>query len=351
LVRLSNLLVGRFRGGLAHMNIATSILFAGISGSAASDAASVGAVLIPAMKDEGYDLEFSAAVTASAAVIGPIIPPSIVMIIYASFMDVSVAGLFLAGYVPGILIGVSLMVLSYILSRKRGYPVHKERMSPKEVYEAFKGALLPLLLPVIIIAGILSGAFTPTESAVVAAGYSLFLGLVIKRTLKLRDIPGILTRTMKASSLILFVIGTGIAFGWILTYEQIPQKLATILVQIGGNNYYVVLFCILIILFIAGMFLDTIVSIVVLGPLLATTAFQFGVHPLHFGMIMCLSLTVGLITPPLGLVLFVICGITNVGFERLCIALLPFILVEFTVILVVTYFPSLTMTIPRLFGF
>jgi tripartite ATP-independent transporter DctM subunit len=351
LVRLSNLLVGRFRGGLAHVNIATSILFAGISGSAASDAASVGAVLIPAMRDEGYDLEFSAAVTASSAVIGPIIPPSIVMIIYASFMDVSVAGLFLAGYVPGILIALSLMVLSYILSRKRDYPVRKGKMSSKEVYEAFKGALLPLLLPVIIIAGILSGAFTPTESAVVAAAYSLFLGLVVKRTLRFRDIPPILTRTMKASSLILFVIGTGMAFGWILTFEQIPQKLATILVQIGGNNYYTVLFCILIILFISGMFLDTIVSIVVLGPLLATTAFQFGVHPLHFGMIMCLSLTVGLITPPLGLVLFVICGITKLQFERLCIALLPFILVEFVVIVLVTYIPSLTMTIPTLFGF
>ena len=351
LVRLSNLLVGRLRGGLAHVNIVTSILFAGISGSAASDAASLGAVLIPAMKNEGYDFEFSAAVTASSSIIGPIIPPSIIMIIYASFMDVSVAGLFLAGYVPGFLLALGLMALSYILSKKRGYPIRKTKITQKEFYEAFKGAFLPLLLPLIIIVGIISGAFTPTESGAVAAAYALFLGLAVKKTLSLRDVPGILTRTMKSSSLILFVIGTGVAFGWILTYEQIPQKLANILLAFAGNNYYLTLLIILIILFIAGMFLDTIVSIVVLGPLLAVTAVQIGVHPLHFAMIMCLSLSVGLITPPLGLALFVICSITNLPLERLCRALAPFILIEFIIIVIITYVPALTMTIPKLFGF
>jgi TRAP-type transport system large permease protein len=351
LVRFSNLLVGRFRGGLAHINVASNVLLAGISGSAASDAASIGSVLIPAMKEEGYDLDFSAALTASAAVIGPIIPPSIIMIIYASLMDVSVAGLFLAGYVPGITMALGLMALSYFISKKRGYPVHSAKITRKEFIESFKGASLPLFLPVIIIVGILSGAFTPTEASVVAAAYALFLGLAVKRTLTLRDISGILTRTLKASSLILFVIGTGIAFGWILTFEQIPQKLATLLLGFAGNNLYATLFIILIILFIAGMFLDTAVAIVVLGPLLGTTAAQVGIHPLHFAMIMCLSLTVGLITPPMGLVLFVVCGITNLSFERLCWRLVPFIIVECFVIVIITYVPAFTMTVPKMFGF
>jgi TRAP-type transport system large permease protein len=351
LVRFSNLLVGRFRGGLAHINVASNVLLAGISGSAASDAASIGSVLIPAMKEEGYDLDFSAALTASAAVIGPIIPPSIIMIIYASLMDVSVAGLFLAGYVPGIAMALGLMALSYFIAKKRNYPVHSTKPTLKEFVESFKGASLPMLLPIIIIVGILSGAFTPTEAAVVAAAYALFLGLVVKRTLALRDISGILTRTVKISSMIIFVIGTGIAFGWILTFEQIPQKLASLLLGLAGNNSYATLFIILIILFIAGMFLDTVVAIVVLGPLLGVTAAQVGVHPLHFAMIMCLSLTVGLITPPLGLVLFVTCGITNLSFERLCRALVPFITIECVVILVITYVPQFTMTIPKIFGF
>jgi tripartite ATP-independent transporter DctM subunit len=351
LVRFSNLFVGRLRGGLAHINIVSSVLFAGISGSAASDAASIGSILIPAMNEEGYDLDFSAAVTASSAAIGPVIPPSIIMIIYASLMDVSVAGLFLAGYAPGILIAIGLMILAYILSKKRGYPIHTSKITLREIYRAFKGAILPLLLPVIIIAGILFGAFTPTEASVVAAAYALFLGLFIKKTIKIKDIPEILTRTVKTSSLVLFVIGTGIAFGWILSYEQIPQKLASILIMFGGHKAAITIFLILVILFLAGMFMDTAVSIVVLGPLLLTTAIQLGVHPLHFAMIMCLSLTVGLITPPLGLVLFVVCSVTKLKFERLCKAMVPFIIIEFIVILIITYIPYVAMTIPRLFGF
>jgi tripartite ATP-independent transporter DctM subunit len=350
LIRFCNIFVGRLRGGLAHINITASVFFAGISGSAASDAASIGPLLIPAMTEEGYDLDFSAAVTASSAVIGPIIPPSIIMIIYASLMDVSVAGLFLAGYAPGVLIAVGLMVLSYIISRRRGYPVHNEKITLKGSLQAFKSALPALMLPFIIIAGILSGAFTPTEASVVAASYAIILGF-LKGTLTLRDVPAILTKTMKTSSLILFVIGTGIAFGWILTFEQIPQKLASGLLSLGGNNASIVLLLLIIILLIAGMFLDTAVSIIVLGPLLSVTALSVGVHPLHFAIIMCLTLTLGLITPPLGLVLFVVCGITKLKFEQLCKATAPFICVEILIILLIAYFPPLSMTIPKIFGF
>jgi tripartite ATP-independent transporter DctM subunit len=351
LVRFSNLMVGRLRGGLAHINIVSSVLFAGLSGSAASDAASIGSILIPAMTEEGYDLDFSASVTASSAAIGPIIPPSIIMIIYASLMDVSVAGLFLAGYAPGILIALGLIILSYIISKKRDYPIHTSKIPRREFYEASRGAILPLMLPIIIIAGILFGVFTPTEASVVAAAYAFVLGFFVKRTIKLRHIPEILTITMKTSSLILFVIGTGVAFGWILSYEQIPQKLATVLIMFSGKNYYITLFFLLVVLFLAGMFMDTAVSIVVLGPLLLATALQLGVHPLHFAMIMCLSLTVGLITPPLGLVLFVVCGVTSIKLEELCKAMVPFILIEFIVIFIITYVPVITTTIPKLFGF
>ena len=350
LIRFCNLFVGRLRGGLAHINITASVFFAGISGSAASDAASIGPLLIPAMTEEGYDLDFSAAVTASSAVIGPIIPPSIIMIIYASLMDVSVAGLFLAGYAPGVLLAIFLMILSYFLSKRKGYPIHTEKISLKECVQAFKASLPALLLPFIIIVGILSGAFTPTEASVVAAAYAIVLGFV-KGSLTYRDIPAILTRTMKTSSLILFLIGTGIAFGWVLTFEQIPQKLASVLLSLGGDNVHLVLLLIIIILLVAGMFLDTAVSIVVLGPLLSVAAINIGLHPLHFAIIMCLTLTLGLITPPLGLVLFVMCGITNLKFEQLCRALLPFIVLEVLVILIIAYFPTVSMTIPKMFGF
>jgi tripartite ATP-independent transporter DctM subunit len=350
LIRLCNLFVGRLRGGLAHINITASVFFAGISGSAASDAASIGPLLIPAMTEEGYDLDFSAAVTASSAVIGPIIPPSIIMIIYASLMDVSVAGLFLAGYAPGVLLAIILMILSYFLSKRRGYPIHTEKMSIKEYVQAFKASLPALLLPFIIIVGILSGAFTPTEASVVAAAYAILLSF-LKGSLSHRDIPAILTRTMKTSSLILFLIGTGIAFGWILTFEQIPQKLASVLLSLAGDNVHLVLLFIIIILLVAGMFLDTAVSIVVLGPLLSVAAMNIGVHPLHFAIIMCLTLTLGLITPPLGLVLFVMCGITTLKFEQLCKAVTPFIVLELLVILIIAYFPAVSMTIPKMFGF
>jgi tripartite ATP-independent transporter DctM subunit len=350
LIRFCNVFVGRLRGGLAHINITASVFFAGISGSAASDAASIGPLLIPAMKEEGYDLDFSTAVTASSSVIGPIIPPSIIMIIYASLMDVSVAGLFLAGYAPGLLIAVGLMVLSYFISKKRGYPVHDKEITLKGSLHAFKAAFPALMLPFIIIAGILSGAFTPTEASVVAASYAILLGFM-KGSLTLRDMPAILSKTMKTSSLVLFVIGTGIAFGWILTFEQIPQKLATTLLTLGGNNGPLVLLFILIILLIAGMFLDTAVSIIVLGPLLSAAAAGIDIHPLHFAMIMCLTLTLGLITPPLGLVLFVLCGITKLRFEQLCRATTPFIIVEITIIFLIAYFPAISMTIPRIFGF
>jgi tripartite ATP-independent transporter DctM subunit len=302
------------------------------------------------MTEEGYDLDFSAAVTSAASVLGPIIPPSIIMIIYASLMDVSVAALFIAGYLPGIIIGIFLMIMAYIISRRRKYPIHKERVTFNKALRVTIAALPALMLPFIIIIGIVSGAFTPTEASVVAAAYALVLSL-LKKNLSVRDITRIVSKSMKISSLILFLIGTGIALGWILTFEQIPQKIATLLLSVVGGNPIAVLFMIFIILTLAGMFLDTAVSIIVLGPLLLNTAVAVGLHPLHFALIMVMTLCVGLITPPLGLSLFVVCGITNLKLEVLTKATIPFIIVESIAILIVIYFPSLTMFVPKMFGY
>jgi tripartite ATP-independent transporter DctM subunit len=351
LIRLSNVLVGHLRGGLAHVAVVSCTLLAGLTGSGAADAASISTIMAPSMKDEGYDLDFSGAVIAAAAVNGPIIPPSIIMVIYASLMNVSVAGLFLAGYIPGLIIALGLMILIYFFSKKKKYPVHHRRSGFKEIGSALKGAIISLILPVIVIGGILSGVFTPTEASVVAAAYALSVGLFIKRTLKVKDLPEIMRRTLVISSTVLFVIATSIAFGWILSMEQIPQKLASIIISMGGGNFYITFLIFNIILLIAGMFLDTAISIVLLAPILIATGIQAGIHPLHLAIVVCLNLTVGLITPPLGLILFVICSVTKLSLDRLCKAIFPFILVEAGVCILISYIPMISMTIPKYFGF
>jgi len=350
LVNFSNVLVGHLRGGLAHVNIVASMFFAGITGSAVSDTAAIGSVIIPAMTSEGYDLDFSTAVTASSSVIGPIIPPSIPMVVYASIMDVSLAGLFLAGFVPGVMVGFGLMLVVYIISKKKNYPVHSSRATFRQLLKAFKEAILGLIMPVIILGGILSGVFTPTEAAVVAVAYGLFIGFFVMKSLHIKDLPEILRKTLVTSSTILFVIGASIAFGYILAFEQIPQKVADLFLTISPNVYVnILIFNILF--FIAGMFMDLSVTVVVLGPVLLPAAIQMGIHPLHFAIIMCVNLTVGLATPPLGLILFVACGITGMSMERLCKAIWPFIVAEVAVVLMISYISVIPLLIPKLFGF
>jgi TRAP-type transport system large permease protein len=350
LVQFSNVLVGHLRGGLAHVNIVASMFFAGITGSAVSDTAAIGSVLIPAMTEEGYDLDFSTAVTAASSVIGPIIPPSIPMVVYASIMDVSLAGLFLAGFVPGVMIGVGLMVVVYFIAKKRNYPVHHKRATFPEFLKALREATLGLILPIIILGGILTGVFTPTEAAIVAVAYGLFIGFFVLKTLTLKDIPEILHKTLLVSAPILFVIGTSIAFGYILAFEQIPQKIAQLFLALS-TDVYVNLLIFNILFFIAGMFMDLAVTVVVLGPVLLPAAVAMGIHPLHFAIIMCVNLTVGLATPPMGLILFVGCSITGLSMERLCKAIWPFIISEVVVVFIITYVPALPLFIPKLFGF
>ena len=301
------------------------------------------------MEKDGYTRRFAAAVTAASSIIGPIIPPSIIMIVYAYVMQVSVGGLFAAGFVPGIIMGGMLMAMTVVLARRRNYPKREHRARPAEQWHAFRGAFLPLLTPVIILGGILSGVFTPTEAAAAAVIYALLLSLFVTRSLKLNDLPRVLLRAGLSSAAILLVIGAAVAFGWIAAVSRIPDALGTALLAVSDNQY-VLLFLINILLLVVGMFLDAGPAILILGPILAPTMIGLGVDPLHFAIIMSVNLTVGLATPPIGLVLFVASSITREKVEVIAREMAPFLAVHLFVIMLITYIPELSMTLPRLLG-
>ncbi len=350
LVRLSQALIGHLRGGLAHVNILSSILFAGLSGSAVADTSAIGSMLIPAMEKNGYTKRFSAAVTAASSVIGPIIPPSGIMIIYAFVMNVSVAGLFAAGLVPGLLVGFSLMGMTVYLSKKRNYPVASQRASFNEVFISFKGAILPLLTPIIILGGILAGIFTPTEAAAIAAGYAILISVFVLRTLKFKDIPKVLFNAALSSGMILFLVGASTAFATLVSLTGTAPKAMDIMNSISQNPL-VLLFLVNLLLFFVGMFLDAGPAILILGPVLGPTFIGMGVDPLHFAIIMCVNVTVGLATPPMGLILFVAAGLSDEPVEKIAWEMLPFLAIEIIVIFLITFVEAIPMTLPRLLGF
>ena len=350
LVRLSQALIGHLRGGLAHVNILSSILFAGLSGSAVADTSAIGSMLIPAMEKNGYTKRFSAAVTAASSVIGPIIPPSGIMIIYAFVMNVSVAGLFAAGLVPGLMVGFSLMGMTVYLSKKRNYPVASQRASFNEVFISFKGAILPLLTPIIILGGILAGIFTPTEAAAIAAGYAILISVFVLRTLKFKDIPKVLFNAALSSGMILFLVGASTAFATLVSLTGTAPKAMEIMNSISQNPL-VLLFLVNLLLFFVGMFLDAGPAILILGPVLGPTFIGMGVDPLHFAIIMCVNVTVGLATPPMGLILFVAAGLSDEPVEKIAWEMLPFLAIEVIVIFLITFVEAIPMTLPRLLGF
>ena len=350
LVRLSQALIGHLRGGLAHVNILSSILFAGLSGSAVADTSAIGSMLIPAMEKNGYTKRVSAAVTAASSVIGPIIPPSGIMIIYAFVMNVSVAGLFAAGLVPGLMVGFSLMGMTVYLSKKRNYPVASQRASFNEVFISFKGAILPLLTPIIILGGILAGIFTPTEAAAIAAGYAILISVFVLRTLKFKDIPKVLFNAALSSGMILFLVGASTAFATLVSLTGTAPKAMEIMNSISQNPL-ILLFLVNLLLFFVGMFLDAGPAILILGPVLGPTFIGLGVDPLHFAIIMCVNVTVGLATPPMGLILFVAAGLSDEPVEKIAWEMLPFLAIEVIVIFLITFVEAIPMTLPRLLGF
>ncbi len=349
LVRFSNALVGWIRGGLAHTNIVASMFLAGISGSAVADAAAIGGILIPGMTREGYDVDFSAAVTASASTMGPIIPPSIFMVIYGVTTGVSVGGLFAAGFVPGILMGLSFMAVAYMISRRRNYP-RQPVPSVRQIVAVTREATFALLAPVIILGGILMGVFTPTEAAAVAVGYAFLIGVLIHKELTFRAMPGLLIQSGVTTSILLLVIGTANILAWVLSAEQVPQKIAQGLLAITHDPYLIMLLINLFLL-VVGMFMEGGAAIIILAPVLSQVATSVGIHPLHFGFVVVLNIVIGLLTPPLGVCLFVVCSLSRISIERLVRAIMPFLLVEIGILFLVSYFPMTALLIPKLLGY
>ncbi|MGB5556381.1 MAG: TRAP transporter large permease [Paracoccaceae bacterium] len=350
LVEFSQAMMGHFRGGLAHVNVLSSMLFAGLSGSAVADTSALGSMLIPAMEKQGYTRRFSAAITAASSVIGPIIPPSGIMIIYAYVMGESVAALFLAGIVPGILVGVGLMVMVKIMADRYDFPVATQKYTWPERGKASLKAFFPLLTPVIILGGILGGVFTPTEAAAVAVAYSIVIGMFVLRTLRLRDLPEVLSRAAMTSAVVLLLVGAAMAFKTVVSLSHAPEALAVFILSLSDNPL-ILLFLINLLLFVVGMFLDAGPAILILGPILGPIFVRLGVDPVHFAIIMSVNLTVGLATPPMGLVLFVASSVSGERVEAISRAILPFLAVEVFVIFLITYIPAISMTIPRLTGF
>jgi tripartite ATP-independent transporter DctM subunit len=350
LVEFSQALIGHFRGGLAHVNILSSMLFAGLSGSAVADTSALGSMLIPAMEKQGYTRKFAAAITAASSVIGPIIPPSGIMIIYAYVMGESVAALFLAGIVPGILVGVGLMALVKLMADKYDFPVASKKYTWPERGQASLKAFFPLLTPVIILGGILGGIFTPTEAAAIAVLYALLISLFVLKTLKIRELPDVMGKAGLTSAVVLLLVGAAMSFKTVVSLSHAPQQLAEFILVLTDNPL-LLLFLINILLFVVGMFLDAGPAIIILGPILGPVFTGMGVDSVHFAMIMCVNLTVGLATPPMGLVLFVASAVSGERVSTISRAILPFLAVEIFVIFLITYFPAISLTIPRLTGF
>ena len=350
LVEFSQAIIGHLRGGLAHVNVMSSMLFAGLSGSAVADVSALGSMLIPAMEKQGYTRRFAAAITAASSVIGPIIPPSGIMIIYAYVMGESVAALFLAGIVPGVMVGLGLMAMLVVMGDRWNLPPATRKASWGERGQASLKAVFPLMTPVIILGGILGGVFTPTEAAAIAVGYAIVIGLFVMRTLKISDMPDVLIRAGITSAVVLLLVGAAMAFKTVASLAHTPELLAGIILSLSDNPL-ILLFLINVLLFIVGMFLDAGPAIIILGPILGPIFVELGVDPVHFAIIMAVNLTVGLATPPMGLVLFVTAAVSNMKVEEVVRGIAPMLIVHVIVIFLITYVPAISLTVPRLFGF
>lgn len=349
LIRLSLMMIGFVRGGLGYVNILVSMFFAGISGSSNADAAGIGSVLIPAMIKQKYDVNFTVAVTACSAVMGCIIPPSIMMVIWGGTLNISVAGLFLAGIIPGILIGLSQMVVTFILARKRDYPKYSESFSPAELARAAKDAFWALLTPVIIVGGIVGGIVTPTEASAIAVFYSIFVGVFVYKTLNFKDIVEELIRTTKLASIILFAIGTAAIYGWVFAYFKIPAYLVNSITGVSDDPTVVLVICAFFFLVI-GAFLDAVPAIIILAPLLQPIADAVGVDPMHFAIVCNVTLGIGLITPPYGLTLLISSEIAGINCSKAMKEVGLFFMLMLAIVALIIMFPYLFLLLPRLFN-
>ena len=351
LIDFANVLVGRFRGGLAYVNVLTCMLFGAISGSATAAVSSVGGFMIPLMNKMGYHRDFNASVTISAATTGLLIPPSNVMIVYslATGGFVSIAAIFMAGYLPGILVGLGLLIVSGTISIRHNYG-KGETFPFWESVVRFLRAIPAMLLVFIVIGGILLGWFTPTEASAVAVLYSFFLAVIVYREVKVRDLPRILLQCGVTTSVVFLLIGTSMAMSWVLASENVPQNISTSLVSLTDNKV-ILLLLINAMLLVVGTFMDMTPAILIFTPIFLPIVEKLGVHPLHFGIIMIMNLCIGLCTPPVGTCLFLGCGIAETTVTKVIRHILPFFAAMIIALLITTFVPQISMWIPDLFGF
>jgi tripartite ATP-independent transporter DctM subunit len=350
LLNFADLIVGRIRGGLAHATIVACAIFAGITGSAVADASAIGSVMIPAMHSAGYPKNYAAAVTASASIMGPIIPPSLVMVFFSLVTGASVGGLFMGGVIPGILIALSLMVINYFTSRHRGYQRRETRYTWPEALRICVKSIPVMIMPLIIVGGILGGIFTPTEAAAVGVLYALVVGFFVLRTLKLRDVPEMFMNTAKVTSVVLLLLATTNVLSWIVTMQNVPQITLAFFVSISKNPKVFLLLVNILLLF-TGCIIDTAPAIFLLVPIFAPVAKGYGIDLIHFGIIVTVNLCVGLLTPPVGSCIFIGSTLAKISIEELLKPLWPFLLAEIGVLLLITYYTPTVMFLPRFFGY
>jgi tripartite ATP-independent transporter DctM subunit len=351
LLRFASQFVGRFRGGLGHTNILTITFFSGISGSALADAAGPGAIMIRMMKKDGYLAEYAAALTAAVSILGPIIPPSISMIIYAlAYPEINLVGLLIAGIVPGIVIAIAMAAINHAISVRRNYRALSERLSWSDYLRNTWRALPALALPVLILGGIASGAFTPTEASVVAVFYALFAGRVIYRTLTWPMLPSILARSALMTAAVLIIVAMSAAFAWVLTVSRVPQELTAFIVDLKLSPI-AFLFAVNVLLLAFGIFIEPLPGIVVLVPILAPIAHALGINDLQFGIVVIVNLTMGMITPPVGGLLFVTSVVAKVPLTRMVNELWPFMWAQIAVLVLLSIVPALSTWLPGVFGY
>jgi len=347
LVNFANALVGWMRGGLAMVNILASMFFGGISGSSAADTTAIGSMLIPMMKKKGYEEGFSTAVTITGSVQGILVPPSHNMVIYAlSAGGVSIGALFLAGMVPGVMLGLALMIYSYIVSRVKNYPTG-DKFNLKNLLKCSWSATLGLGTVFIVVVGVIAGIFTATESAAVATAYAFLITFFVYRQIPLSEMGPILTRSMKTLGIVMILIGTSTAFGWLLAYLKVPALIAEAIFSVSSNHIVIMLIINVFLLFM-GMLMDMSSLILICTPILLPIAKQIGIDPVHFGVIMVLNLGIGLLTPPVGSTLFLGSAISGVSIEKIAKSSLPFLAVMLVMLMIITFIPEVSMTMPRL---
>ena len=348
LVNFCIALVGNIRGGLAHANILVSMIFAGVSGSSQADTAGVGKMLIPAMIDTGYDKETTVGVTAASSTIGVIIPPSIPMVVYSGLTNASVAALFIGGMIPGILVGLTMMLIVCVIGRKRNFPKY-ERAGFRKVWALFRQSFPALLTPVIIVGGITTGWYTPTEAAAFASVYALLISLFIYRTLTLRDMPDIIKETLKLSSLSLFALATASALGELLGYYKASDHIGAFFAATIASPQIFMLIVIAFFLFV-GTFMDAIPAMILFMPVILPTALRLGITSVHLGIVVVITLAIGLVTPPYGLCLLIAGSIADLSIERSLRGVLPYIAADLIILLLVAMFPAIAFFIPQKLG-